>query len=258
MADDPKVNRRRFLAGAAEAGAACVVLGLGWGAVSMRDANARWVPRPPGALLGKDFLAACAHCGQCAAACPYETLKIAGIGDPAPVGTPYFEPEKIPCYMCEDLACVKACPTGALSPELESIRDARMGVAMIDPNACLSWQGLRCEVCFRDCPLSGEAIVLSPHPRELSKHAVFVPEIRPEKCTGCGLCIKSCPTDKPAVRIHDPERTLGEIGRHYRLGWLEADDPKNQRSAPEPDAKPAEEPAPFASGLDYLNQEVLP
>ena len=74
MADDPKVNRRRFLAGAAEAGAACVVLGLGWGAVSMRDANARWVPRPPGALLGKDFLAACAHCGQCVAACPYETL----------------------------------------------------------------------------------------------------------------------------------------------------------------------------------------
>ena len=127
MADAPKVNRRRFLAGAAEAGAACVVLGLGWGAVSMRDANARWVPRPPGALLGKDFLAACAHCGQCVAACPYETLKIAGIGDPAPVGTPYFEPEKIPCYMCEDLACVKACPTGALSPELESIRDARMG-----------------------------------------------------------------------------------------------------------------------------------
>ena len=160
--------------------------------------------------------------------------------------------------MCEDLACVKVCPTGALSPELESIRDARMGVAMIDPNACLSWQGLRCEVCFRDCPLSNEAIVLSPHPRELSKHAVFVPEIRPEKCTGCGLCIKSCPTDKPAVRIHDPERTLGEIGRHYRLGWLEADDPKNQRSAPEPDAKPEEESAPFASGLDYLNQEVLP
>ena len=153
---------------------------------------------------------------------------------------------------------VPAARPAALAPYPGASRDARMGVAMIDPNACLSWQGLRCEVCFRDCPLSGEAIVLSPHPRELSKHAVFVPEIRPEKCTGCGLCIKSCPTDKPAVRIHDPERTLGEIGRHYRLGWLEADDPKNQRSAPEPDAKPAEEPAPFASGLDYLNLVVLP
>ena len=60
--------------------------------------------------------------------------------DPAPAGTPYFTPRSIPCEMCRDLPCVKACPTGALNPKLEDVRNAKMGVAVVDPNACLSWQ----------------------------------------------------------------------------------------------------------------------
>ena len=100
-------------------------------------------------------------------------------------------------------------------------RKARMGIAAIDPNACLSWQGLRCEVCYRDCPLRNEALSLKPHPRELSKHAVFVPVINPDHCTGCGLCVYGCPTQVPAINIIDPKTFLGRIGEHYRLGWLE-------------------------------------
>lgn len=270
--NDRSIGRRTLLTSLLEAGAASAVLGLGWGAVTMRDVHAHWVPRPPGALAGRDFLSACARCGLCVGACPYETLKLSGFGDPAPIGTPFFEPEKVPCYMCPDIPCVKVCPTGALSPDFTDIREAKMGVAVIDPNACLSWQGLRCEVCFRDCPASGEAITIAPHPRGLSKHTVFVPQIRPDRCTGCGLCTKSCPTEKPAVHVADPQTVLGEIGRHYRLGWLEDDDPKNVRSA-DPAQPNAAEGAPsgdggqtaapevglpFGAGLDYLNQEVLP
>ena len=61
--------------------------------------------------------------------------------------------------MCPDIPCLKACPTGALSPGLKKIEDARMGLAVIDIENCLSWKGLRCEICHRDCPLKGKAIV---------------------------------------------------------------------------------------------------
>ena len=56
------------------------------------------------------------------------------------------------------------------------------------------------------------------------------PVIKPEKCTGCGICEKVCPTDKAAIRIVDRESALGQIGAHYRLSWLADDDPKNQRN----------------------------
>ena len=50
------LNRRNLLRGAASRGA---------------------VPlRPPGALGEADFLAACTRCGQCVAACPFDTLTL--------------------------------------------------------------------------------------------------------------------------------------------------------------------------------------
>ena len=116
--------------------------------------------RPPGALAEDDFNAACIKCGQCVEACPYDTLKLARAGADVPIGTPYFEPREIPCYMCPDIPCMKACPTGALAAELKDITKARMGLAVIDMENCLSWQGLRCEICYRVCPLKDKAITL--------------------------------------------------------------------------------------------------
>lgn len=48
---------------------------------------------------------------------------------------------------------------------------------------------------------------------------------------------------------------LGEIGGHYRLGWLPDDDPKNRREDAPADAPEA--PAQGAGGLDYLNENAL-
>ncbi|WP_198151046.1 4Fe-4S binding protein, partial [Hyphomicrobium sulfonivorans] len=36
----------------------------------------------------EDFLSACVRCGLCVRACPYDTLKLATLGDPAALGTP--------------------------------------------------------------------------------------------------------------------------------------------------------------------------
>lgn len=248
------LNRRELLVRAVEISAAGAVTAFAWGSVSLRDAKAHWVPRPPGALAGSAFLSACARCGQCVTACPYHTLRLAGPTDPAPAGTPFFVPEDIPCYMCRDLPCVKVCPTGALDPLLKDIADARMGTAVVDPSSCLSYQGLRCEVCFRECPESGKAITIDLHPRTLSKHAMFIPTVHPDKCTGCGLCTKGCPTDKPAIRIADRTKVLGQIGEHYRLGWLAEDDPKNLRDLPD---APHTADDGKAGGLDFLNENAL-
>lgn len=156
------VSRRAFLEGAAGAIGGAAFCAFGLSALPLQSRSA-WAPRPPGALEDDRFTAACARCGQCVKACPHGTLRLASMGDPASAGTPYFTPRDIPCFMCKDLPCVKACPTGALDPSLEDIADARMGVAVIDPQSCLSWQGLRCEVCFRECPEANRALTIEPH-----------------------------------------------------------------------------------------------
>ncbi len=122
---------------------------------------------------------------------------------------------------------MKACPTGALDPALTSVEAARMGVALVDPASCLSFQGLRCEVCYRACPESNKALVIDTTPREQSKHAMFLPVVKPDHCTGCGMCEQACPTDEAAIRVQAREAVLGQIGRHYRLGWLDVEDPRN-------------------------------
>lgn len=246
------LDRRALLGACAMSAAAGGLFGL----VPTREAAARWAPRPPGALEGARFTAACARCGQCVAACPYDALKLSAWGDPAPLGTPYFVPREIPCYLCKDLPCVKACPTGALDPALEDAADSRMGMAVVDPASCLSFQGLRCEVCVRECPETGKALTLEMQPRGLSAHTVFMPVVHPDKCTGCGICEKACPTDEAAIRIVDAKSVLGRIGKHYRLGWLEEDDPKNRREAAPAAPAPAPEPE-AAGGLDYLNENLL-
>ena len=152
--------------------------------------------------------------------------------------------------MCEDIPCVRACPTGALDPVLENIDDARMGLAVIDIENCLSWQGLRCEICHRECPLQEKAITVEHHPRRMSKHAMFVPLVHSNACTGCGICEKACPTQEAAIRVLQPELVQGRIGDHYRLGWT-IDTPITRDFTPGGEAPGAVEPA---TGLDYLNQ----
>ena len=196
MTGSAKTTRREFLTKACELSAAGFVTAFAWGSLSLRDANARWMPRPPGAVDGKDFLALCSRCGQCVTSCPYETLRLAGPFDPAPGGTPFFVPEEIPCYMCKDIPCVKACPTGALSPALTGISDARMGIAVVDPASCLSHQGLRCEVCYRACPEEEKALTIEMHPRGISRHAMFIPDACPPRTSACGaraLCGHGAP-----------------------------------------------------------------
>lgn len=73
---------------------------------------------PPETLPEDDFLGACVRCGLCGDACPYDILSLTTWGREAAVGTPFFPPVRPPCYMCTDIPCTCACPTGILDSNL--------------------------------------------------------------------------------------------------------------------------------------------
>ncbi len=215
-------SRRRFIADIAKTACSVSLVGL---AIGVHSKSANGLPaaaiRPPGALAEEDFLAACTRCGICVEDCPYDILKLARPGEDVPLGTPYFTARSGPCEMCEDIPCVPNCPTGALDHALTNINDARMGLAVvIDQETCIAFHGLRCEVCFNVCPLRGDAISLEyRHNQRSGKHALFIPVVHSDACTGCGLCERACITDEAAIKIFPLKLAKGQIGKHYRLGW---------------------------------------
>ena len=216
--------RRQFLQGMAGAAgcAALGALGLGLYAEQTRALPAEAL-RPPGALSEEKFGGACLRCGLCVRACPPKTLRLAELGDGVVTGTPYFKAREIPCEMCPDIPCVKACPSGALDKELKDIDSARMGLAVIvDQETCLNYQGLRCDVCYRVCPLIDKAITLEArHNERTGKHAMFIPTVHSDRCTGCGKCERACVLEASAIKVLPLKQAKGALGRHYRLGWKE-------------------------------------
>ena len=216
--------RRRFLRQiAAGAGGGCLLaLGVGLHARQASALPAQAI-RPPGALPESEYLAACVRCGLCVRDCPYGTLKLADLGDPVATGTPYFTARQVPCEMCEDIPCVKACPTGALDRKLTDISKARMGLAVLaDQENCLNFLGLRCDVCYRVCPLIDQAITLeSRHNPRSDRHAMLLPTVHSDACTGCGKCEKSCVLPQAAIKVMPRPLALGALPAHYRKGWEE-------------------------------------
>ncbi len=217
-------SRREFLADTARAvggiGVCALVLGLIGRQAASRPATTL---RPPGALAEADFLAACSRCGLCVRDCPFDTLRLADLGEGPAQGTPFFIAREIPCEMCDDIPCVVACPTGALDHGLTDIDDAKMGVAvLVSTETCLNFLGLRCDVCYRVCPLIDEAISLvQQHNARTDRHSIFVPTVHSDRCTGCGKCEKACVLEEAAIKVLPAELALGRLGGHYRLGWEE-------------------------------------
>ena len=204
--------------------------------------------RPPGALSEEDFLGACVRCGRCVRDCPYDTLKLATLGEDVPAGTPWFSARDIPCEMCEDIPCVAACPTGALAPTLTDIDDARMGLAaLVDQETCLNFQGLRCDVCYRECPVIDQAITLEMRHNERSgRHTYFIPTVHSEHCTGCGVCEHVCVLPEAAIKVLPMALAKGKSAEHYRWGWEEKEEAGGSLVSPDPEHR-----FNLPEGMDY-------
>lgn len=225
-------DRRIFLLNAARAIGLAAMGGLVWSAYVDEVTASELLLRPPGALKEEDFLKTCIKCGMCVEACPFDTLMLAKPGDQKPLGTPYFVPRDIPCYMCPDIPCVPVCPTGALDVlsvsndkgELD-INIADMGLAVIDDESCIAFWGIQCDACYRACPLLDVAItIVYEKNARTGKHAFMKPVVHSDACTGCGLCERACVTEKAAIFVLPREVALGKAGDYYIKGWDKADE----------------------------------
>ncbi len=148
--------------------------------------------RPPGARAEAEFRARCIHCGKCAEACPYGSIRMAAGRMAGFFGqvrnTPHIHAKSIPCWLC--MKCPPVCPSGALRPVRDMAR-ADMGMAVLLKNRCHNWVGtVLCRTCYDKCPLRGTAMVLE---------GGDIPAVA-DACVGCGVCEHVCPVDAIVVR----------------------------------------------------------
>jgi ferredoxin-type protein NapG len=157
--------------------------------------------RPPGALKEpldeQRFLASCIKCGQCVQVCPVQAIKLSDLDEGFGIGTPYIDARDQACdFSCDGLQCVLACPTGALTHELDFPADARMGFARLaQPAKCLAIQGKGFKGQARGADFTGvlryeevdrwNPIPVADHPYDLEL---------------CDLCVRQCPIE---IRIAD-------------------------------------------------------
>ncbi|CCQ90992.1 hypothetical protein NITGR_530010 [Nitrospina gracilis 3/211] len=148
--------------------------------------------RPPGAISEREFLNACTRCSDCVNACPKDAiLKVPKKMGFLIMDTPYIDPAKVPCVMCDGLPCIAACEEGALLPVPGGPRDVEMGYAILDKKKCQAYGDSFCQQCLIDCPIPG-AITQDRESR---------PTIHKDVCTGCGVCVRSCGTVNIPVAI---------------------------------------------------------
>jgi ferredoxin-type protein NapG len=151
----------------------------------------RIVLRPPGALPEADFLRTCYRCGNCVDVCPARAIRKLTSDDPELSGTPYIDPDLAACVVCEELACMKTCPSGALKL-VGTAAEIEMGLARWVPRACLRTQGDRCTLCVDKCPVGSAALVVA---------AAGGIEVHDEGCVGCGTCQFYCPALPKAIVV---------------------------------------------------------
>ena len=267
-------SRRRFFTNIAHNVGLGAMGTLLWAGYTTKAKSSPLTLRPPAALAEDDFLKTCIKCGLCAEACinrPQNrdkdggrltdgTLKMAKADDSVTIGTPFFTPRDVPCYMCDDIPCVPVCPTGALditkvtNPKTNELDFTMMdmGVAVVDVHSCIAFWGLQCDACYRACPLLDEAIKLEYNRNSRTgKHAFLEPVVNPDVCTGCGLCEKACVTEKPAIFVLPRDVAQGKAGDHYVKGWDKKDQQRvGDRKAE--DIKTKDERS-SKKPMDYLN-----
>lgn len=162
----------------------------------------------------------CVACQACFAACKEENqtapgmnwVRIDRVEDEKTQTINYF---RISCQHCDDPACMKVCPAGAISK-------GKFGEVLVDQKKCIGCR--RClEACPYGAPLFNDKGVTSYWPgtkplveRRLEAHQVHEPG-KAEHCTLCShrlargekpACVTFCPTG--ALRLVDLEKPTAE------------------------------------------------
>ena len=140
-----------------------------------------------------------------ACACAIARLRHAqtsDLGDPVATGTPYFTARNVPCEMCEDIPASRPADRRARPRTDRHHASAHGPAALVDQENCLNFLGLRCDVCYRVCPVIDKAITLETrHNPRSDRHALLLPTVHSDACTGCGKCEKSCVLPEAAIKV---------------------------------------------------------
>ncbi len=148
--------------------------------------------RPPGALIEQEFLASCIKCGQCVQVCPVEAIHLADLDQGFGVGTPFIDTRAQACdFSCDGLQCVLACPTGALTHEINYSHQSEMAWArVVRSDLCLAVRSQGFQGQARGASFKGKLrydevdrwnpIAVRDHPYDLEL---------------CDLCVRQCPIE---------------------------------------------------------------
>ena len=186
-------SRREFLR---SAGLAAGVTGLGLLGFLPLAAGSAARLRPPGAIKNlldeQEFFAACIKCGQCVQVCPVEAIKLSDLIDGVGVGVPYIDARDQACdFSCDGLQCVLACPTGALTHDINYPAQTRMGFARLArPDACLAMRGEGFRGAARGDDFPGKLRYA-----EIDRWNPIPVADYPYDLELCDLCVRQCPIE---------------------------------------------------------------
>ena len=175
------LTRRNVLEGAA------AVVGLAAvGGVGVAFAGETAPLRPPGAQDEEHFIGTCIRCDRCRTACPTGAIGVATVEDGfVNMRTPKMEFLLGPCDECGgEYRCAEVCPVGSILPFDKTTE--KMGMAVIDPNVCLTYgiSGSCSADCIPACP--EEALSINEEGRLV---------LNEDACWGCGACEYYCVSD---------------------------------------------------------------
>ncbi len=151
---------------------------------------------PPGAKNIKRFSEKCTSCHFCVVNCPNQIIQPAGLEyginhllKPRLVYTKGY------CnYECT--ICSEVCPNKALeSISKEEKITTQLGIAKFERERCVVYiDETDCGACSEHCPT--QAVKMIPY-----KDSLWIPQVTPDICVGCGGCEYICPAS-PKKAIH--------------------------------------------------------
>ncbi len=166
--------------------------------------------RPPGALEEQEYLASCIKCGQCVQVCPVEAIFLADIFDGQGQGAAYIDARDQACdFSCDGLQCVLACPTGALTHEINYSHETRMGLARLDrPGDCLALKGEGFFGLTR-----GESYTGKLRFEEIDRWNPIQVNQHPFDLEICDLCVRLCPIEIRRTQCDAGKPPSGDINQ---------------------------------------------